>query len=369
MKPYLIIVATLYVLVCTVSSFRSQPGEIAPQLSLGKVADLTRHLKRQTTPSTQDLLDCGIAAVDYQCGSSGYLQGIVDIALGCGNDSLARNVANGCSISEGGGFCVTEFIRLTSDESLAAGAASCSAAASSGSCPSSCSSFLESVSSRLGCCINTYVNTTESGLLEFYGEFVDYGLWRLCNVPLPASDCGNGLPLNPPQDAQQCTFQQLVTRVANYECMPSVGQPLINTLQQNSRCSDIAKQYVDECSVNDNNEFCFEVIGSDIFSDVSSNSLYFSLVANCSTSSSAFCSSSCQSAINDINDSYGCCVSVFNDTAFGAPELSYGVWNRCGVQTPGVCTDSTLTLSGAATVQGFAWMIAVAMALYMALCI
>ena len=366
---HLVIVATFYVLVCTVSSFRLQLGEIVQQLSLGKVADLTRHLaKRQTTPSEQDLIDCAATVFDYQCSSSGYAQGIADIALGCRNDSYARNIANGCSISEIGGFCATEFLRSTQDETLATGAASCSSVVSLGSCPSSCSSFLQSVSSRLGCCINTYVNTTESGLLEVFGEYVDYRLWRLCNVPLPASNCGNGLPLNPPQDAQQCTFQQLFTRFANYECMPSVGQQLINTLQQNSRCSDTAKQYVDDCSINDN-EYCVVVIGSDVSSDISSNSLYFSLVANCSTSSSAFCSSSCQSAINDINDSYGCCVRVLNDTDFDWPELSYSVWSRCGVQTPGVCSNSTLTLSGAATVQGFVWMIAVAMALYIALCI
>ena len=367
---YLVIVATLYVLVCTVSNIRSQ---IVPQLSLGKMADLTRHLaKRQTAPSPQDIFDCINILIDYQCGSSGYVQGIIDITLGCGNDTYARAIANACSKSEGGRFCVTEFLRLIRDETLIAGAASCLDAVSSGSCPSSCSSFLESVSNRLGCCINTYVNTTESGLLEVYGEYVDYRLWSLCNVPLPASDCGNGLPLNPPQDAQQCTLQQLLTRLANYECMPSVGQPLVDTLQQNSRCSDLAKQYVDGCSVNENNEYCHgvAVIGSDFISDLSStNSLYFSLVVNCSTSSSDFCSSSCQSAINDISDSYGCCVSVFNDTGFGAPELSYGVWNRCGVQTPGVCTGSTLQLSGAAATQGLAWMIAVAMALYMTLCI
>ena len=367
---YLIIAASFYVLICTVSGFRSQPGEIVPHwLSLGKVAGLNHHLaKRQTTPSLQDMVDCTVTALDYLCGS-GYLQGIADIALGCRNDSYALDIANGCSRSEGGNFCISETFRVTLDESLSAGAESCTSdAVSLGSCSSSCRSFLQSVSSRLGCCINTYVNTTESGLLDIYGDYVDYRLWGLCSVPLPPSSCGNGLPLNPPQDAQQCTPQQLVTRFANFECMPSVGQPLIDTLQQTGKCDDLAKAYVDDCSVNANNELCVAVIRSDILSE-STDPLYTSLLTDCSSSSSSFCNSSCQSAINDISDSYGCCVNVFNDTAFGSPQLSYGVWNRCGVQTPGVCATSTLKLSGATTVQGFAWMIAIAMALYMALCV
>ena len=62
-------------------------------------------------------------------------------------------------------------------------------------------------------------------------------------------------------------------------------------------------------------------------------------------------------------------MNVFNDTDISAsPQLSHGVWNRCGVQPPGACASSTLTLSGVATVRGFALLIAVALALYMALC-
>ena len=369
---YVVIIATICVLVCMVSCFRSpQPGEIAPHLFPRKVAN-HRIAKRQTTPSEiQDAIDCSIIAFDYQC-SSGYFQGIADIALACGNDSYARDISNACSRSEGGSFCLTETFRLTVDDSLAPGVEACTGAVPAGSCSSICSSFLQSVSSRLGCCINTYVNTTESGLLDVYGEYVDYNLWRLCNVPLPASSCGNGLPLNPPQDAQQCTPQQFLNRFADYDCRPSIGQPLINTLQQNDRCNDIAQAYVDDCSTNENNEYCVSVIGTDFLSGIlsSSDSLYISLFTNCSDSSSTFCSSSCESVINDISDSYGCCVSVFNDTdIYASQQLSYGVWTRCGVQPPGNCTTSTLTLNGAATVRGFALLITIAMALYMAFCV
>ena len=238
------------------------------------------------------------------------------------------------------------------------------------SCPSNFSSFLQSMSSRFGCCINTFFNITEGGVVD---PLYDYRLWGLCNVPLPPmSSCETGLQLNLPQNAQQCTLQQLETRSATYQCMPSVGQPLINALQQNSKCDDITQIFVEYCSVNQNTDFCVVVTGADITSDAvmpSNNPLYSSLLADCSSSSSTSCSPSCRSAINDISNSFGCCVNVFNDTDSAPSQLSYGVWSRCGVQTPGVCAASTLTRSGAATVQGFAWMIAIAMALCMALCI
>ena len=368
---YLVITASFYVLVCTVSGFGSQPGEIVPQLALGKVTGLSHHLaKRQITPTFEDLVDCANTAFGYLCGSSGYTQGLVDIALGCRNESYARDVAIGCSTIEGGGFCVTETLRFLLDASVAEDAPSCLGVVSLESCPSNCSSFLQSVSSRLGCCINTFLNTTESGVVD---PLYDYRLWGLCNVPLPPmSSCENGLQFNPPQDAQQCTLQQLESQSATYQCMPSVGQPLIDALQQNSKCDDITQIFVDYCSVNQNNDFCVVVTGADITSDAvmpSNNPLYSSLLADCSSSSSTSCSPSCRSAINDISNSFGCCVNVFNDTDSAPSQLSYGVWSRCGVQTPGVCAASTLTRSGAATVQGFAWMIAIAMALCMALCI
>ena len=82
----------LFVLVCScaVSSHRSAQPEAISQLSTGNVANLIHQLaKRQTSQSTQDLIDCAIIATDYQCGSSGYAQLIADIALSCRNESYA----------------------------------------------------------------------------------------------------------------------------------------------------------------------------------------------------------------------------------------------------------------------------------------
>lgn len=319
-----------------------------------------------------------ISLTALQCGSSGYAQGIVDIALSCRNETYARATASACARSESGDFCGTATIRLILDESLAEGASSCGSVnvtATGGTCPSTCRGFLESASSRLGCCINTYLNTTFNPLAGIYSTYVDYRLWNLCNVPLPAADCSDGLSLNPPPDAQDCTLQELFTRVYTNACTPSVGQPLVDTLQQNSNCKrlQIAEELVDICSTNANNEYCGAVLGLDVLSSITSNEgpdpLLTSLAINCaSDSSSSVCSSSCQSAVTNIKTAYGCCVNTFNDTNSGLQTvLSYSLWNSCGVDTPGFCTASTLRLSGAADLKAFVWMIALAMAIHMAL--
>ena len=361
---------TLFVLV--LYAVRSYPAKaIAPQLSVGQVTDLTYHrlVKRQTPSSqdTQDLIDCSTIILDYQCGSSGYAQGIANIAQGCGNDSYARNVASACARNENGFLCGTATLRLSLDESLVAGVGECDSAVALGSCPAACRRFLQYASTILGCCINTYINNTDSTVLSVNSTYVDYRLWNLCNVPLPADDCGNALPLNPPPDAQdQCTTQEFITRVINYECMASVSQPLVDTLLQSSRCYEFARAAVDSCSVNANGEYCAIVIGSDaITSSDSSELLLESLLTSCDSSSSTSCSSSCRSAVTTIANGYGCCVSVLNDTISKIPQLSYSVWNSCGLETPGVCATSTL--SSAATMKTFAWMITIAIICVMAL--
>ena len=284
----------------------------------------------------------------------------------------ARGTSRACARNENGDFCGTVPFRFFPTDQTQA--STCLEAVTSGSCPSTCHNFLQSVSSRLGCCINTFINTTFNPLVELYRTHVDYRLWSLCNVPLPASDCGNGLPLNPPQDAQNCTLQELYFRLANHLCESNVGQPLVDALLQNSKCYSIARGWVEICSINANKETCAVALGSDVLlSSVDppdqGDPLVTSLFQNCEESiSSTSCNSSCQSAITNIKNSYGCCVSIFNESDSGVqPELSYNFWKSCGVETPGICTTSTL--SGAAIMKALMWMIVVAMAIHVALCI
>ena len=210
-------------------------------------------------------------------------------------------------------------------------------------------------------------------LLGLFAPFLNDSVWNLCSVPLPTSDCRNGLQLNPPQDARNCTPQEVLVRLSNHVCQPNVGQPLVDALLQNSKCYSIARVYVDICGTTANNQHCGEFIGTEVINfGISSDPLLTSIESDCDSSlSSSVCSPSCQGAITNIANSYGCCVDALNISISGiqpeVPQLSYDLWNRCGVDTPGLCTASTLRLSGAANMKAIAWMIVVAMAILMAL--
>ena len=306
--------------------------------------------KRQTfNVTTQDTIYCASKVLEYEC-SSNVAQRLADIALGCNNQALARNTANACARSERGELCGAATTRVMLEETL--NASLCYGAVGVGVCPSTCRSFLEFGRSQLGCCINTYINVTGSSL---YGTYVDYHLWNLCNVELPpATGCGNSpVTVSPTASAQTCTQAEYFTRTGQYQCMPRVGQPLVDALLSNRRCYPFAKAFVDGCYVNPNGQFCTEI--------VSSYSL-LTLQTNCISNST--CSSSCRSAVTNITRAYGCCVNVYNTSDVGIqdPSLSYSVWSSCGVESPGFCTS---TLNSSVTMKAFAWIISVTIAVAM----
>ena len=347
-----------FLLISLVSGISLQAGLLNPlQLSIGEVANFAhRHVqKRQTLNdlTTEDVVNCTSATIEHQC-SAGYAQGVIDIALRCRNETAARSTSISCARNEDGETCAVATLRLSSDSTQSSNAAQCFGAVSSGFCPSACRSFLQTARSRLGCCINTYVNTTYSPVYNAYRNFVDYRLWNLCNVDLPPADCGNAPPLNTPVEVQTCTVEEYFTRLVNYECFPSVGQPLVDALLQNPRCRVYAVLTADLCESNSNGQFCAQAISLDSLISESTDPLLVSL-ANCGTSTST-CSTFCQDVVTNVNGTYGCCVNIYNNSDIGRqfPSLSYSYWNLCGVKTPGFC-ESTLSLSNSAVLISFAW--------------
>ena len=325
----------LLTFIAVFSVFESSPGAVFSPQDL-----VTHHIaKRQTTVDAT--IECSNLIIEYQCGPSGYAQQLVNIALSCRNESYARITAGVCARNENGETCgvaATTFLANTN-------AASCSGAVTSGSCPSGCRNFLESASSNLGCCINTFINTTDNpNLLALYSDVLDYRLWNLCDVPLPAAGCGNTLSLEPPQDAQDCTVEEFVSRLVDYQCSPSVGQPLVNAVLRNDRCNIFATLLVDVCATNANGQTCAEAISLDLIGSAATDPLLTSLSTNCAGLVDT-CNPSCQSAVTSIADSYGCCVNVYNNSETGVvlPSLSYSLWNSCEVDSPGFCNSSLTT--------------------------
>ena len=164
-------------------------------------------VKRQNNiGSPEDEAYCFARINDAAC-LAGTTQGSIDVDLTCGRiriqDAIRR--ANGCAINEHGQYCssaLTLFnvngIELMNIEG------NCSGVVASRTCSIACRSLLEDFRSRLGCCINTMVNNTQS-----VSASVDYRVWNLCNVPLPPADCGNRpVTVNPPDSVQQCTDEQ-----------------------------------------------------------------------------------------------------------------------------------------------------------------
>ena len=254
--------------------------------------DVARHqvTKRQTngemtTLTVQDIAYCSSIAMEYYC-SSGLAQRLIDLHLSCGDDDSARSTANGCARSESGDLCETVFEQFDADgvEQLM----NCSKAVASNVCTSACRTHLEDFRRRLGCCINSYINGTY-GRYYNYAPYVDYRLWDLCDVPLPAADCGNRLTLNIPASAQNCTFEDFFNHIfLEYLCLPSVGQPYINTISKD-RCYTFAEFLVNSCSMNTDGVSC-GLHELDINSDI------YSLNSVC-VSSNISCNTTCRSCL------------------------------------------------------------------------
>ena len=335
-------------------------SRISTPLSVGVgLVHNSRHVqKRQTFAdiTDQDLIDCAAASIESQC-SSGLAQETVDISLECGQDAIARSVSIACARNAAGTTCQEATTRITQEQLTMA--AQCTGVVQTGTCPSACSEFLRTQRSNLGCCINTYVNTTDSPLYLQYRNLVDYRLWDVCNVDLPPDGCGNALPVNRPSNARNCTTTEYVNLLVDYECSSSAGQQFVDALLQNTRCYPIARLQVDACGRNANGQFCAQAIGQDLLSSESTDPLLVSL-ANCGTSTST-CTPFCQDVIANVNDAYGCCVNVYNNSDIGLqlPSLSNSYWDSCGVETPGFCTS---TLSSSTAIKAFTWLVAAAMA-------
>lgn len=333
---------TLFTLITIIFAYDLSPG------GAFSTQDLIAHhiAKRQTAADDlfQDIAECIALISEYQCGSSGYAQQSINIALGCRNESYARYTANICARNENGETCGAAVFKFFLSDSDQMNAGSCSGAVSSGSCPSNCHSFLELARSKLGCCISTFINTTYNHpFLSLNSDQLDYHLWNLCDVPLPAAACGNTLHLNPPQISHKCTTHKFKRLISDYQCMPSVGQPLVNVLLQN-KCSIFPTFITDVCATNANGQHCVEVLAFDLIAGSSADPMLLSLSDNCAGLVDT-CSPSCHSAITNIADTYGCCVNIYNSTETGVQlsSLSYSLWNACRVDSPGVCNSSLTT--------------------------
>ena len=295
-------------------------------------------IKRQTTDSTlspEDEAYCGSLVVDSYC-STGLAQGFINADLSCGKGSEAdhKTLANGCARNENGIFCFSAFALFDLEgigQSNVEG--NCSQVLQSNSCPSTCRTNLETFKSELGCCINTFLNDS-----TIYRLAVNYRVWQLCGVSLPAADCGNALDVNPPANVDNCSSLEYFKRSYTENlCLRSRGQPYVNAALKGG-CEvyvKIAEYTVNLCSMNADNYPCGLDDGAVTVDSVCAGS-------------NVTCTSACRNNLRNATINYGCCVNFHNTTVFGPRplSLSYDVWRSCGLESPGFC-ESTLSLNGA----------------------
>ena len=182
---------------------------------------------------------CSARISDAEC-STGIRQGDIDAGLICGRIRIeeATRLANECVINEHGRHCSSALTLFNVNNiGLMNIEGNCSGVIASRTCSTGCHTLLEDFRSRLGCCINTLVNNTR--LVSSRAASVDYRVWNLCNVPLPAADCGNRpVTVNPPDSVQQCTDEQYFNiKYTKNLCLPERGQPYVNTIVFDSRCN------------------------------------------------------------------------------------------------------------------------------------
>ena len=60
--------------------------------------------------------------------------------------------------------------------------------------------------------------------------------------------------------------------------------------------------------------------------------------------SNVSCTSNCRDGISNTKTLRGCCINWVNFSTDTPQALSYGVWNSCGIESPGFC-ESPLSLT------------------------
>ena len=321
------------------------------RLSEAKYRD---HSKQHQLVKRQN--DIGSPEVDAYCSarisdaacSSGLAQGDIDVDLTCGRISIQEAVrdANGCAINEHGRYCSSALTLFNVNNiGLMNIEGNCSGVVASRTCSTACRILLEDFRSRLGCCINTLVNNTQSVSAN---TSVDYRVWNLCNVHLPPAAYPVAVTVIPPDSVtvQECTDEQYLTMKYQNVCSPERGQPFIDAIVLDSRCNQTsftsAEYITNLCSMDDSGRVC-----GFTYSNLDPDLIDLETLNSACATSNISCTSNCRDGISNAKTLKGCCINWVNFSTETPQALSYGVWNTCGVESPGFC-ESPLSLMGSA---------------------
>ena len=138
----------------------------------------------------------------------------------------------------------------------------------------------------------------------------------------------------PPVRNQTCSLTELQRRNDSLRCgNPSVGQQLLNVFAECGHNNEALRKE-QECGRSERGGFCYE-----LKYDTAVTGLVNSVVSNCFSS---FCGFSCNSSLQRLTDSTGCCANYLITNAYirsGQQPISTP-WSTCNIRPPSNCLST-----------------------------
>ena len=199
---------------------------------------------------------------------------------------------------------------------------------SASECKSECILALRRLSDHVGCCIYT----------TFYKEIVRTpSLWINCGVERPEL-CTDTIVETEPSDRfslfGKCSFGYLSIQYFYTYCK-YLGEEL-STI--NTECGYSEQETLMKCGY-DKGQYCafFEYPRQTLLSVYDKCHSFFK-----EGTTEWTCNDECEAAIQDLKDTYGCCVITFNITSVARQVLWSDLWTSCGIEIPSNCIASSL---------------------------
>ena len=206
---------------------------------------------------------------------------------------------------------------------------------SAGKCKSQCILALRRLSDQVGCCIHTS---------DYIAIVQTPSLWMNCGVERPELCADTPIFENQPRDFYsllgQCSYEYLFTQY-QYTYCKYLGEELSKI---NTECGYSEQETLETCGY-DKGQYCtfFKYPRQTLLSVYNKCHSFFEE----GTTDKWTCNDECEAAIQDLKDTYGCCVKSFNNTydtdAITASQvLRSDLWTSCGIEIPSNCIASSL---------------------------
>jgi len=286
------------------------------QSTLDSVSSLTRS-RRQT--AREDQHHCAAVASREHCSTS-YAQNLINAISECGDNATSGITSifeSHCRQNDQGLFCGEALDYVTGN---------CTAA----TCRAECFNSLR----QAGCCINEE-------------SFSFYRILTTCNISMPSPCPQSNLEIPEIVRNSSCTTAKFKEITLSVSC--DNIKPVIAALSEQDMCKAPKEIQQDICSSR-NGQYCLVELGL-----AKSNTTPTEIQAirnvdrDCPSLSN--CTIQCNSSLNFVKDSIGCCFPSLNATF---SLLSYAnssqLWKACEIPVPQRC-DNTSVIHGGALIN------------------